>query len=75
MLAYEFALHVASGKKLEQSGDHADQYAAFNEDAAVDLMAIGEQIECADGGHDEAAGLHRAQHGVCVLPHGPAVHE
>ncbi len=34
-----------------------------------------EDVECANGGHDEAAGLHGAEHGVGVLPEGPLINE
>ena len=64
----QFSLHVAGGEELKAGGDDADEHAGFEESAAVGYIAVGEEIECADGSHHETAGLYGAEHGVSVLP-------
>ncbi len=68
-------LHVPGRVKLEQGSDHSDDDSGAQEDAGVGFKFSAKQVERGDRNHDEAAGLHRAEHVVGVLPEGPGIQE
>ncbi len=68
-----FAGKIAGGKDDEDGRNDAGDDAHLEEDAAVLFAAAFQQIERADGGHDEGAGDDCAGHVVHVLQRSPGI--
>ena len=69
----QFSLHVPGREELQDCRSRPYQNSCPHKRAAVVLMPLRQQIKGAYSCHDEAAGLHRPQHVVCVLPQRPLV--
>ena len=69
----QFALLIARGKDLQDAEDAAGDHADLDKDTAILDALFREQIESADGRHDESARDGRSAHVVRVLPERPAI--
>ena len=70
-----FAVQVAGGKDDEDGGDEPGDHADLEKDAAEFVVAAIEQIERADGCHDEGSGDDGSGHVVHVLEQAPGIEQ